>query len=114
MSLINNQAVAGGVATMLADPLQHPGNPETKQPSASMVIPMFRVAHKPPPFGDAIRQTNQTVAEAIIYYVENKLGNTIVPTTELQAVVAELEQLRGDLAIAESRIETLESEEGTT
>jgi hypothetical protein len=94
MSLLNNQAVADKVAVMLADPLRHPGNPDTKQPSASMVIPMFRVAHKPPPYDQATRNTNQTVAEAIVYFIEHDLGNTIVATSELQAVVAELERLR--------------------
>jgi hypothetical protein len=94
MSLLNNQAVADKIAVMLADPLRHPGNPDTKQPSASMVIPMFRVHGKPTPYGDATRNANQTIAEAIVYFIENDLGNTIVATSELQAVVAELEQLR--------------------
>jgi hypothetical protein len=94
MSLINNQTVADKVAEMLAEPLRHPGNPDTKQPSASMVIPLFRVHGKPPPFADATRQTNQTIAEAIVYFIEKDCGNTIVATDELAVVVAELEQLR--------------------
>lgn len=87
MSLIQNQAVADAVAEMLAEPLHHPGNPDTKQQPADLVIPMFRLKGKPQPFADAMRAGNQTVAEVIVYFIENKLGKTIIDT-------AELEQLR--------------------
>ncbi len=91
MSLLRNQAAADAIAAMLADPLQHPGNPDTKQPSASLVIPMFRLHGKPAPFADAGRQVNATVAEAIVYFIEHNLGLELIPT-------AELDQLRGATA----------------
>ena len=94
MSLLKNQDVADKIAVMLAEPLRHPGNPDTKQPSASMVIPMFRIHGKPAPYSDATRNANQTIAEAIVYFIEKDLAHTIVATDELQAVVAELEHLR--------------------
>lgn len=92
MSLIKNQPVADAVGAMLAEPLHHPGNPETKQQAADLLIPMFRVKGKPPPFADAIRSTNQTVAEAVVYFIENGLECTIIPN-------AELEQLREPMKI---------------
>jgi hypothetical protein len=91
MGLIKNQPVADAVGAMLADPLHHPGNPDTKQQAADLLIPMFRLKGKPPPFADAIRSTNQTVAEAIVHYIEDTLACTIIPTAELDQLRAEPE-----------------------
>ena len=83
MSLIKAQAAADAIAAMLAEGVKHPGNPDTKQPAAELIIPMFRTHGKPPPFGDATRAANQTIAEAIIYHIETQLGCTIIPNVEL-------------------------------
>lgn len=98
MSLIKNQSVADAVGAMLAEPLHHPGNPDTKQQAADLLIPMFRLKGKPPPFADAIRSTNQTVAEAVVYYIENGLEATIIATSELEQLRADLDQAVADLA----------------
>lgn len=89
MGLIKNQPVADAIGAMLADPLQHPGNPDTKQQAAALLIPMFRLRGKPPPFVDAIRSTNQTVSEAIVYFIEEILECTIIPNAELEQLRAE-------------------------
>jgi hypothetical protein len=86
VSLIKAQPAADAIAVFLAEGITHPGNPDTKQPAASLKIPMFSAKGKPPPFGDAIRASNQTIAEAIIYYIESQLGCTIIANTELGAL----------------------------
>lgn len=93
MSLLKNQAAADAISAMLANPLQHPGNPDTKQQAAGLVVPYFRTAHQPQPYRDAIAAQNQTIAEAIIYFLENHLDHTIIPTPELEELRARIEAL---------------------
>jgi hypothetical protein len=84
MSLIKNQAAADAIAQALAEGPVHPGNPQTKQPAAKLVIPIFRTHGRPPPYADATKTTNQTLAEAIIYLIEKQLDCTIIRNHELE------------------------------
>lgn len=88
MSLIKNQAVAAAIAEFLADGIEHPGDPETKQKPVRLTIPMFRVTGKPLPYSDAAREANRTIAEAIVHHIESKLDCTIIPNSELTAYKA--------------------------
>jgi hypothetical protein len=92
MSLIKNQAAADAIAASLPDGVNHPGNPDTKQPAARLVIPMFRTHGLPPPLNDAARRSNQTIAEAIVYFVETQLDSTIIPNPELEQLRLEAAQ----------------------
>jgi hypothetical protein len=92
MSLLKAQAVADAIAANGLYPLQHPGNPDTKQPSASMIIPIFHTKGRPPPFDDVHTRSNQTIAEAIVYYIEKTLDCTIIPNTELNQLRLEAAQ----------------------
>jgi hypothetical protein len=98
-SLIKNQAAADAVSAMLSsDTIHHPGNPDTKQQAADLLMPTFRPKHMPAPYADAIRNSNQTLAEAIVYHIENTLEATIIATSELEELRADLNQAVADLA----------------
>ena len=88
MGLIHNQAAADAIAASFSEigGVNHPGNPDTKQPATTLKIPMFVTRGKPPPFADAIKTSNQTIAEAVIYLIEHQLHCTIIPTAELEAL----------------------------
>lgn len=102
-SLLRNQPVADAIANMLAAPLYHPGDPETKKQPAAFVVPQFRVAHQPKPYVDAITAQNQTIAEVIVYYVEATLGQTIAATDEIEALRQELATALADADDAYNR-----------
>lgn len=89
-SLLQNQPVADAIAVMLAAPLQHPGDPATKKPPASFVVPQFRVSHQPKPYLEAITAQNQTIAEVIVYFVEHNLGQSIIATDEVEKLRQEV------------------------
>jgi hypothetical protein len=99
---ITLHAAVDMVATALSTGVPHPGNPETKTPPTTVVLPMFRTHGLPPPLADAGRATTHTVAEGIVYLLEQ--GHTIIPT-------GELEQLRADLEQAMAERDTLRNEQ---
>ena len=76
--------MADKIAVMLGEPWQHPGNPDTKQPSATIKFPVFQVGGKPPPFYEATRNMNQTCAEVVMYFIEKNQDSTVIANAELE------------------------------
>jgi hypothetical protein len=78
-----NQHAAASIAQALADgTLQHPGNPQTKQPPVAIINPMFRTTGRPPQQANSIRANNQLIAEAIIHHINTKLGYKLTPADQ--------------------------------
>jgi hypothetical protein len=114
-----NQTIINAIAAALENGLQHPGNPANQKPAAALHNPMFKPKGQPQHIADLIRESNRTIAESVVHLIENPCDCRIIPNTELAQVRDQLEQITkerdeaiSDLAIAESRIETLESEAG--
>lgn len=91
-----NPTIAELISARLAGGLQHPGYPETEQPSVTIRLPLFKTAGMPPEVYQQVTETVKMLGEAIVYTIETEGESVIIGRDELQALRTELAQLKED------------------
>lgn len=86
--------IAELISDRLANGLQHPGYPDTEQPATTIRLPLFRTAGMPNEFLEQINETVKMIGEAIVHTIETEGESVIIPRAELDALRAELAQLK--------------------
>ena len=84
------------ISDRLANGLQHPGYPDTEQPSTVIRLPLFRTAGMPNEVLEQVNETVKMIGEAIIYTIETEGESEIIRRAELDALRKELAQLKED------------------
>lgn len=86
-------SIAELISLKFVEGLQHPGY-EKGQPPSVIRLPLFRTAGMPPEVWQQVEETVKMIGEAIVYLIENDGESEIIKKTELEALRAELAQLK--------------------
>lgn len=86
--------IAELISQALADGLDHPGNLEADQLPTTIRLPLFKLAGQPPEITELVENTVTMIGEAIVHLIETKGASVIIPRPELDALKAELAQLK--------------------
>lgn len=86
--------IAELISSRLANGLPHPGYPNTEQGPSVIRLPLFRLAGMPDEMVKQIDETVKMIGEAIVHVVETEGETELIPRAELEALKAELAQLK--------------------
>jgi hypothetical protein len=83
---VKNQEAVNAIAAAFTTGFTNPGSDQRQ--AANLYLPGLDPRGKPTHIAEAIKAALQSISEAIVYVIEQKLDSTIIPNSELKELRA--------------------------